>query len=845
MRKPIVLLAALALVLPILATQAVAGERVALVIGNAAYRHTLPLRNPRNDAADMARVLRSLSFQVIEGLDLDKAKFEAKLREFARAARGAEAALFFYAGHGLQVDGENYLVPVDAKLAEEVDLDLEAFELRAFLKQMRSSVNLVFLDACRDNPLAQDLARSMGATRSAAVGRGLGRVDTGSGTLIAYATQPGNVAADGKGRNSPFTGAVLAHIATPDRSVNDLMTSVANAVVSGTKSRQQPWTHSSLTRPFYFATSPKPVPVAKRARRDEKPSAVASGGGEKRLTAERLATERLFWESVKDSRDPTDFKAYLDRYPRGAYAALAANRQKRLKGPSTQPTGTEQPMAPARGEPRQPVEAPEKADVQAVAVTSDETERVESPGRPARSPDSIEVALGLDRDKRRRIQRGLASLGFGPGPADGVFGQRTRTAIGKWQSSLVAPTTGYLDAEAAKALLTTGEQVARRFAGAAQTLAKALASANKIEDAWDRSRRLGEIAEVQTEIREVRSAESTFSKALQAARDVESRSFRSAGIAQLAARQAKAGNTRQAAQLFSEALDIARGRKSTIENYEQDLALFYVGHEQVEAGNLRDALRTVEQIEDAGHRCNLLLSIALAQVKANAVGEAGRLISQALEAAERFEDGSSAVYCLAKIAEVQAKADDLRGANRSIVRALQAAGAERDFGRSLMLSRIAASQAKIGDASSSMRSFTEALAAAERLEWGDWTRDSALESVVSAQASVAMFRKAWSTVERIGDEKYKGDALASIARAKVEAGDIKSALTTASRIRNKDARDSALSEIAEAQAEADDFREALTTAEKILSHDHYAGAMTWIAREQAKAATTGPRASKR
>ena len=196
------------------AVPSVAAERVALVIGNAAYEHTTPLRNPENDARDMARALAELDFEVIDGLNLDKDAFGTKLREFSRAARGADVTLLFYAGHGLQVRGENYLVPVDAKLEEEVDLRLEAFELAAFMRQMRSTTNLVFLDACRDNPLAGTLARSMGLSRSVGSTRGLARVKKSSGTFIAYATEPGDVADDGAGRNSPFTSALLAHIAT-------------------------------------------------------------------------------------------------------------------------------------------------------------------------------------------------------------------------------------------------------------------------------------------------------------------------------------------------------------------------------------------------------------------------------------------------------------------------------------------------------------------------------------------------------------------------------------------------------------------------------------------------------
>ena len=313
------------LLLFLAAAPSLAAGRVALVVGNGAYEHTPPLRNPANDAADVAAALRGLNFAVTEGVDLDRGAFEAKLRAFARAARGAEAALFFYAGHGIQVEGENFLLPVDARLSEEIDLDFEALELRAVLRQMRGRANLVFLDACRDNPLAQDLARSMGADRSAAIGRGLGRVDAGSGTLIAYATQPGNTAADGTGRNSPFTTALLRHIAAPGRSVNDLLTAVSGDVAAATDNRQQPWTHSSLRAPFYFAQAEAETEPAADGAAPAAPPAGA-GGPSDRLTAEQLAAERVFWESVKDSGDPEDLEAYRERYPGGTYAALAANR---------------------------------------------------------------------------------------------------------------------------------------------------------------------------------------------------------------------------------------------------------------------------------------------------------------------------------------------------------------------------------------------------------------------------------------------------------------------------------------------------------------------------------------
>src|SRR5215470_312039 len=197
---------------------AVAAKRVALVIGNGAYQEAGTLNNPVNDAADMAKALTQMGFDAVLGLDLDRRGFDEKLRAFSRSLDDADAAVLFYAGHGLQVSGRNYLVPVDARLKSERDLDFESIGLDFILRQMESGregkTNIVFLDACRDNPLARNLARSMG-TRSASVGRGLAEVHTGVGTFIAYSTQPGNVALDGKGRNSPFAAALVRRVLEP------------------------------------------------------------------------------------------------------------------------------------------------------------------------------------------------------------------------------------------------------------------------------------------------------------------------------------------------------------------------------------------------------------------------------------------------------------------------------------------------------------------------------------------------------------------------------------------------------------------------------------------------------
>jgi uncharacterized caspase-like protein len=234
---------------------AAAERRVALVVGNAAYKHTTPLANPANDARDMAKALEGTGFEVILALDAAKAEMDGALRAFADKLASADVALFFYAGHGLQVGGRNFLVPVEARLTRERDLEFEAVGLDFVLRQMEidreGKTTIVMLDACRDNPLSRNLARSMG-TRSASVGQGLAPAPAGVGTFIAYSTQPGNVALDGAGRNSPFTAALARHIGTAGRNLNATMIEVRKSVIEATGGRQVPWDHSALTGDFYF-----------------------------------------------------------------------------------------------------------------------------------------------------------------------------------------------------------------------------------------------------------------------------------------------------------------------------------------------------------------------------------------------------------------------------------------------------------------------------------------------------------------------------------------------------------------------------------------------------------------
>lgn len=229
-------------------------RKVALVIGNSAYKHAGTLPNPTNDARDLSVALRKLGFDVVEGRDLDRPGMDSAIRQFSRKLDGADLAIFFYAGHGMQVAGKNYLVPIDAKLERPGDLNFDTVDVALVLAQMESEnrVNLIFLDACRDNPLARSLSRSMG-TRSSSVGNGLAQIQSAIGTMIAYATQPDNVALDGDGKNSPFTTALLKHIVTPGLDIGAVMRRVRTDVIAATKQKQVPWDHSSLTADVILA----------------------------------------------------------------------------------------------------------------------------------------------------------------------------------------------------------------------------------------------------------------------------------------------------------------------------------------------------------------------------------------------------------------------------------------------------------------------------------------------------------------------------------------------------------------------------------------------------------------
>jgi tetratricopeptide (TPR) repeat protein len=242
----------------------ITGQRVALVIGNGAYAHVKALPNPPNDARSIAKNLRDIGFTVSEGVDLDRATMQKMTRDFLRDAARAQIAVIYYAGHGLQIDGRNYLVPVDVRLQAgdnpaETMIDMDTI-LAGLDDQVRT--NILILDACRNNPMAQKSATTVPA-RSIEAGSGLAAptapssgATLGAGTLIAFATAPGQVALDGEGANSPFSAALSRHIGTPGLEVQQMLTRVRAEVVAATKARQVPWSNSSLLGEVYLAGKP-------------------------------------------------------------------------------------------------------------------------------------------------------------------------------------------------------------------------------------------------------------------------------------------------------------------------------------------------------------------------------------------------------------------------------------------------------------------------------------------------------------------------------------------------------------------------------------------------------------
>ena len=316
-------------------SDALAERRVALVIGNAAYKEA-PLANPVNDARAIAAKLVKLGYQVDKHENLGQREMTRAVTKFGDAVRRSGGhALFYYAGHGVQVEGRNFLIPVDAEIATENAVISEAVDVDIVTRQLDKSgkgVSIVILDACRDNPYER---RSRGGGS-----RGLALIDAPSGTLIAYATAPGRVAADGSEANGVYTSELLKVMDEPGLRVEDVFKRVRAGVEERTGAAQTPWETSSIKGDFYFVPKGSTVTVT------------PSGAGDD-------AAEIAFWNSVANSADPADFEDYLKRYPNGRFTSLAERRLQAAQGRMRTvivPPPAPRPRAPPKADPGPAVE---------------------------------------------------------------------------------------------------------------------------------------------------------------------------------------------------------------------------------------------------------------------------------------------------------------------------------------------------------------------------------------------------------------------------------------------------------------------------------------------------------
>ncbi len=287
-----------------------ADKRVALVIGNGAYRNVRALANPANDATDVAAVLKRSGFDVALGINLDQAAMQEATIRFAREARDADVALFYYSGHALQFAGVNYLVPVDSIVHDDVDLKrmARADEILADLQQARN-LRIMVLDACRDNPFADELRRTSGQGRAINVGRGLAKMESPEGTIISYATQAGRTADDGDGRNSPYTTSFLQHVQDKDN-VSTVFQTISAGVYERTKGAQVPELSLSFFGEVYLNG------------KAEKPASSATAA----VTPDPCADAANHWRSAEAVGTMDAYKDHLQRFPTCAFADLARSR---------------------------------------------------------------------------------------------------------------------------------------------------------------------------------------------------------------------------------------------------------------------------------------------------------------------------------------------------------------------------------------------------------------------------------------------------------------------------------------------------------------------------------------
>ncbi|AMJ62799.1 caspase family protein [Bosea sp. PAMC 26642] len=354
-------------------------RRVALVVGNSAYRNAPALPNTVNDAQDMAASLRKVGFEVVDGVNLDKRGMDEALTRFARLAHDADAVMFYYAGHGLQFNGENYLVPVEARVVDEVSVQYETTRLNDVVTALgfAKGVKIMVLDACRNNPFVGQLARKQ-ATRGFAVGNGLAPIARAQGMVTAYATQANDVAADGSGRNSPFTAALVQEIQQPGLEIATMFRRVQKVVYDATGGRQTPELSLSLLGDFYI---------------------------------NREETDIDVWRKIRASDDSALLNGFIQRFPTSFFTVDARTRLDLIERRLTEQNDRERIALQFAARERQLLERLEQAEKSRQQAATELARRESEPPLPT-PPANASIRLappaarpGLDKTAAEQAER--------------------------------------------------------------------------------------------------------------------------------------------------------------------------------------------------------------------------------------------------------------------------------------------------------------------------------------------------------------------------------------------------------------------------------------------------------
>ncbi len=417
-------------------------DRVALVVGNASYQHATQLDNPINDASLIASKLTELGFKVLLVMDATFEEFTEALREFEADLQTADTGMFYYAGHGMQFREENYLLTTDAAVIDEQDVVTSGKNLNSIISMMEARVplSLVFIDACRNNPFADNLRKKLaGRARALGLNRGLAVPERSANSLVAFATKPNEVALDGDNRNSPFTTALAKHIVTPNIEVSTMLKRVTRDVLELTGQKQRPEVVASMASEFYFFHSNALISPVITYDND----------------AEREAAATFALKEAVEKNTILGYRVIIENFPKTVASDVADKLLKELEQDtiSQQTSGSHEPTELTLSTQTLLDRIGEVSRTgAALAVTST-------------APETLELSLGLDASGYSKVQAALNMLGHDAGTADGVFGTKSRSALRAFQVASKIEDTGYIDQNSLLHLIKVFEETPKVYDG--------------------------------------------------------------------------------------------------------------------------------------------------------------------------------------------------------------------------------------------------------------------------------------------------------------------------------------------------------------------------------------------